>query len=260
MTDALHILTFVDALDPRSSTANVERLHAAADAAGDPSAPPERRVVLLPERFWRDDDESAYREAVVAFARRRSCWVIGGSLHADRSDGSTANTGLVVAPDGTVAGAYAKRHPFAAEALAGVVPGAGPAVFDFAGRRAMVCICADLFDPALFAAAPADIDAILVCAASTSRKPDPAFARALWTHVAVARAWERNACVAISDWAPAPHMPGVNTSGVSGFVDPSRPAPPFFTPTVPPASWFRLDPEALRRLERDRTSRNFLWR
>jgi omega-amidase len=260
MPDALHVLAFVTELDPRSSAANIIRLHAAAEEAGDPGAPPERRVALLPERFWRDDDESAYRAAVVAFARRRSCWVVGGSLHADRADGSTVNTGLVAAPDGTVAGAYSKHHPFAAEAFAGVVPGVGPAVFDLAGRRVVVCICADLFDPALFVAVPPDVDGLLVCAASTSRKPDPAFARALWTHVAVARAWERNAYVVISDWASAPHMPGVNTSGVSGFVDPSRQSPPFFTPAAAPAAWFRLEPEPLRRLAQDRTSRNFLWR
>jgi predicted amidohydrolase len=260
MAETLSVLTFVAELDPRSSSANVERLDAAAAAAGEPADPPERRVAVLPERFWRDDDECAYREAVAAFAGRHACRVVGGSMHAERPDGITLNTGVVAGPDGSLAGAYSKRHPFAAEALAGVVPGDGPAAFDFGGVRAAVCICADLFDPALFAACGEDCAAILVCAASTSRKPDPSFARGLWTHVAVARAWERNAYVAISDWAHAPHFPGVRTSGVSGLADPSRPAPPFFTATPAPAAWFRLELEPLRRLAQDRLSRNFLWR
>ena len=102
--------------------------------------------------------------------------------------------------------------------------------------------------------------AILVGASSTSRKPDPSFARALWTHVAVSRAWERNAYVVVSDWAAAPHVFSVHTSGVSGLADPTRLAPPLFTPTPAPAAWFRLDPGALQSTEKDRTSRNFLWR
>jgi predicted amidohydrolase len=254
------LLSFVVELDPRSSAANVERLAAAARAAGPAPDPPERCIAVLPERFWRDDDERAYREAVATLARRWGCWVAGGSMHAERADG-VRNTGILVASDGAPAGEYSKRHPFAAEALAGVVPGSGPAAFDAAGARVVVCICADLFDPSLFAApCGGDGAAILVCAASTSRKPDPAFARALWTHVAVARAWERNACVAISDWAHAPHLPGVRTCGVSGFADPCREAPPLFAPAPAPAGWFRVDRDGLRRLERDRSSRNFLWR
>jgi len=260
MDDGLAVLSFVAELDVRSSTANVDRLVAAAAAAGEPPAPPERRIVVLPERFWRDDDEAAYRDAVASLARRWHCPVVGGSLHAERPDGTTRNTGIVAASDGTTLGEYSKRHPFAAEALAGVVEGGGPATFELCGVRVAICICADLFDPTLFPACGTDCAAILVCAASTSRKPAPDFARDLWAHVAVARAWERNAYVVVSDWAHAPHISGVRTSGVSGLADPTRQTPPLFVATTPPATWFHLPLEPLRRLERDRASRNFLWR
>jgi len=260
MDDGLAVLSFVAELDVRSSTANIDRLVAAAAAAGEPLAPPERRIVVLPERFWRDDDEAAYRDAVASLARRWHCPVVGGSLHAERPDGTTRNTGIVAASDGTTLGEYSKRHPFAAEALAGVVEGGGPATFELCGVRVAICICADLFDPTLFPACGTDGAAILVCAASTSRKPAPHFARDLWSHVAVARAWERNAYVVVSDWAHAPHIPGVRTSGVSGLADPTRETPPLFVATTPPATWFHLRLEPLRRLERDRASRNFLWR
>lgn len=260
LPSSLSVLSFVAELDPRSSAANVERLRAAESAAGPTEEPPDRRIALLPERWWRDDDEAAYRAAVRELARRWDCWVAGGSLHAERPDGTTRNTGLLVAPDGSVLGSYEKRHPFAAEALAGVTAGAGPTTFALAGLQVTVTICADLFDPTLFhGAGPNDVAAILVCSASTSRKPDPAFARALWTHVAVARAWERNTHVVVSDWAHAPHMPGVRTCGVSGHADPTCEAPPFFAPTPAPATWFRLPLEPLTRLRRDRLSRNFLW-
>lgn len=257
---SLSVLSFVAELDPRSSRANLERLLRAAEAAGEAGDAPGRRIALLPERWWRDDDEEAYRDAVRDLARRWRCWVAGGSLHAEQPDGTTRNLGLLAAPDGAERGTYQKHHPFAAEALAGVSAGAGPAGFDLDGVRVTVAICADLFDPALFrGAGPDDPAAILVCAASTSRKPDPDFARALWKHVAVARAWERNAHVVISDWAHAPHLPGVRTCGVSGHADPSRQAPPFFAPTAAPAAWIRLPLEPLARLRRDRLSRNFLW-
>ena len=260
LSPSLSVLSFNLELDPRSSTANIDRLARAAAAAGDAADPAERRIAVLPERWWRDDDEAAYRAAVRELARLWDGWIVGGSMHAERDDGTTRNVGLLVAPDGTERGTYEKRHPFAAEALAGVVAGAGPATFDAAGVRVVAAICADLFDPALFrGAGPDDAVAILVCAASTSRKPDPAFARALWTHVAVARAWERNAHVVIGDWGHAPHLPGVRTCGVSGHADPSRELPPFFAPTPTPAAWFRLPLEPLARLRRDRLSRNFLW-
>jgi len=257
---SLSVLSFVAELDPGSSRANLERLLRAAEAAGEAADNPERRVALLPERWWRDDDEGAYRDAVRDLARRWRCWVVGGSMHARQPDGTTRNLGWLAAPDGTERGTYHKRHPFAAEVLAGVGEGAGPAGFDLGGVRVTVAICADLFDPALFrGAGPEDPAAILVCAASTSRKPDPGFARALWTHVAVARAWERNAHVVISDWAHALHRAGMRTCGVSGHADPSRQTPPLFLPTPAPAAWIRLPLEPLARLRRDRRSRNFLW-
>lgn len=260
LPSSLSVLSFNVELDPRSATANIDRLVRAAAAAGDAADPADRRVALLPERWWRDDDEPEYRSAVRELARRWDCWVVGGSLHAERPDGTTRNVGLLAAPDGAERGTYEKRHPFAAEALAGVTAGDGPATFELDGVRVTVAICADLFDPALFhGAGPDDAAAILVCSASTSRKPDPAFARALWTHVAVARAWERNAHVVIGDWAHAPHLPGVRTCGVSGHADPTRETPPFFAPTPAPAAWFRLPLEPLARLRRDRLSRNFLW-
>ncbi len=260
MVDGFAVLSFVAELDVRSSAANVERLVTAAASAGEPHEPPEGRIAVLPERFWRDDDEAAYRDAVTSLARRWRCAVVGGSLHAERSDGATRNLGIVAAADGTIVGEYSKRHPFAAEALAGVVDGGGPIAFELAGVRVAICICADLFDPTLFPACAPDCAAILVCAASTSRKPAPDFARDLWAHIAVARAWERNAYVVVSDWAHAPHFPGVRTSGVSGLADPTRETPPLFVAAAPPATWFRLPLEPLRRLERDRASRNFLWR
>jgi predicted amidohydrolase len=257
-TVPLSVLTLDAPLDPADSAANERTLDRLVAEAGPPPGPAARAIVLLPERWWRDRDVGPYGEAVVRMARRWGFWVVGGTLHA-RTDDGVVNVGRVIRPDGTVAAEYTKRHPFAGEAFAGVRAGAGPSLVEIAGVPARVVVCADLFDPALFPAGDPPCDAIFVCAASTSRKAAPDFARALWSHLAVARAWEHNAFVAIGDWAHRPHLPGVRTCGVGGLADPTREEPPLFLPNPGAAAWRRLDRAALRRLDRDRRARNFLW-
>lgn len=268
--DGLFVLPMNVTLDVARTDVNLRRIDEALAAAGSLPGPGDRCVVVLPERFWRGSDPEAYRKTVGDLAARLGCWVAGGSLHAtvDAPSRRVENRGVVAAPDGHVAAEYSKRRPFAAEADIGVRPGSGPAVFEASGVRIAVCICADLFDPDALrsvtappaGAAVAAVAAVVVCACSTSRKRSPDFARSLWSHLAVTRAWELNAFVAIADWAAAPHLAGLSTCGVGGLADPTRDRPPLFDPAPTAAEWRRLDLGALERLERDRLERNFLWR
>ena len=130
------------------------------------------------------------------------------------------------------------------------------------GRRVFVLICADFWFSDLFNRAAHLPDLVLVPALSVSRKPSPDYSRALWRHLAIARAYEFGAYVGISDWGHPSELPMLATSGVGGLADPTREHPDeLFRPIAESgASAFDLDFAALDAFRRDRMERGFFWK
>jgi predicted amidohydrolase len=130
------------------------------------------------------------------------------------------------------------------------------------GKRALVLICADFWFSDLFYRADVLPDLILVPALSVTRKPTPDYSRALWRHLAVARAYEFGAFVGVSDWGHGSELPLLRASGVGGLADPAEIDPnSFFRPIdARGASAFELDFDRLDEFRRDRTDRGFFWR
>src|SRR5204862_2676915 len=131
--------------------------------------------------------------------------------------------------------------------------------FIVAGRRVLVLVCADFWFSDVFYRASGLPDLILVPAFSVSRKPTPDYSRALWRHLAVARAYEFGAYVGISDWMHSSEWP--TASGVSGLADPTAVEPDeMFVPTGGPVRAYDLDWGKLDEFRRDRVSRGFFWK
>jgi predicted amidohydrolase len=216
-------------------------------------------VLLLPERVTLTHSRGEYTRAVSELARELGCSVVGGSHHEDRG-GEQVNAGIAVGPDGALLGEYEKVRPYASE-RAWVRGGAHPGEFVIGGRRFMVLICADFWFSDLFDRASALPDLVLVPALSVTRKPTPDYSRALWKHLAVARAYEFGAYVGISDWAAPTAGIEPFTSGVGGFSDPTAIDPhAFFQPIDGALTVFDLDFTRLDDFRRDRTERGFFWR
>lgn len=217
-------------------------------------------VLLLPERVLLTTSPDEYALAIRSLAQDLGCTVVGGSHHEERGT-TLVNTGMAVAADGTLLGRYEKTRPYATEREA-VAPGALPGEIEIAGRRVLVLICADFWFSDLFYRATHAPDLVLVPALSVSRKPSPDYSRALWRHLAVARAYEFGAYVAISDWGHPSELPLLSTSGVGGLADPTTAhAPDLFRPIAPAeARAFDLDFSALDRFREDRRARGFFWK
>jgi omega-amidase len=217
-------------------------------------------VLLLPERVALTQDRAEYQAEVKKLATELGCTVVGGSHHERRGDGSV-NAGLAVDAAGRVLTMYEKVRPYASE-RASVSEGAAPGELSVGGRRILVLICADFWFSDLFARASALPDIVLVPALSVSRKPTPDYSRALWRHLAIARAYEFGAFVGVSDWGHPSDLPLLAASGVGGLADPSTTDPSaFFRPIAASgASAYELDFEALERFRRDRMERGFFWR
>ncbi|HEX4338478.1 MAG TPA: carbon-nitrogen hydrolase family protein [Polyangiaceae bacterium] len=217
-------------------------------------------IVLLPEHFdlrpWREE----YEAGVSALARRLGCHVVGGSHHEER-EGGRVNSGVVANPRGTIVSRYEKVRPYATERER-VQEGNAFGELTIAGRSVLVLICADFWFSDLFARAAALPDVVLVPALSVTRKPTPHYSRALWQHLAVARAYEFGTYVGISDWAHVPtpeHL--FFASGVAGFADPTTLDPAaFFRPLNGDARLYDLDFEALSVFRKDRRDRGFFWK
>lgn len=218
-------------------------------------------LVLLPEHVRGFGPRAPYLADVRAVAAELGCHVVGGSFHEDR-EGGAVNAGVVVAPNGDIVGEYEKLRPYARERTrveAGDVLGE----ITVGGRRILVLICADFWFVDLFFAAEHLPDVVLVPAFSVTRKPTPDYSRALWRHLAVARAYELGLYVGISDWAaPAEAGTGFPTSGVSGFANPTTEDPArFFTPVQDESfAVFELDWDALDAFRKDRMDRGFYWK
>jgi predicted amidohydrolase len=217
-------------------------------------------ILLLPERFHLGNSPDQYRQEVTHIAVRAGCHVIGGSQHAE-VDGHLVNTGLVVGPSGETLLSYTKLRPYGAEQHV-VEAGLEPGECVIAGRRLLILICADFWFSDLFSRARELPDLILVPALSVTRKPTPEYSRALWRHLAIARAYEFGAYVGISDWSHLSELPALFAAGVGGFADPTaiepdrlfRPIGPQGIATIP------LDFATLDAFRRDRALRGFFWK
>lgn len=222
-------------------------------------------LILLPELFFREHDDEAYRTFLAQLAAETGACVVGGSLYspcaARSAQGArrraTYNRGAVIAPDGEQMATYGKRHPYGDEVACGVEPGPGAGRFTWKGVRFGVLICADAWDSRCFDGEP--VDCWCIVAETVSEHHAPADVRHLWESLAVARAFEYASYVAISDWTEARHADRCQTCGVSGFVDPTQGAVPF-QPTNGAAHTFAIDRDRLHRHRARRAERHFLLR
>jgi predicted amidohydrolase len=217
-------------------------------------------VLLLPEHWTAEASASRYGEQVRRLADALGCHVVGGSQHESR-DGGAVNAGMVCGPDGVCIGRYEKLRPYATERTV-VRPGSRLGEVEIAGRRFLVLVCADFWFADLIHGVAALPDVVLVPALSVSRKPTPAYSRALWRHLAVARAYEYGVYVGVSDWAPASELPQLRASGVGGFADPTATDPDaLFVPVGHAAvSVHTLDFDRLAAFRADRRQRGFFWK
>lgn len=237
---------------------NLATLHGAVAQAATRLEPDD--IVLLPEHYDLRQARLEYEQGVRDLARRLGCHVVGGSHH-ERRNGGIVNSGIAVRPDGTTLCTYEKLRPYAEERLT-VQPGERLGELTIAGRRILVLICADFWFSDLFDRVTQLPDVVLVPALSVTRKQEPDYSRALWQHLAVARAYEFGVYVGISDWGHPSRLPVLSASGVGGFADPTRLEPDaFFLPTGDRlAAIHRLDFERLEAFRADRLARGFFWR
>ena len=230
--------------------------------AGSATPPGLDDVLVLPELIGFRAPRACYEARVVGLARELGCHVVGGS-HSVGPEGVSAgrrsNGGLAVSPTGAILGRYEKRHPYGGASDA--QPGRAWPPFRIAGRTVRVLVCADFWYADLWLET-AGVDLVLVPALSVSRKESPHYARQLWRHMAVSRAYEFCAYVGISDFASGWPGPEHGASGVSGLADPTGVDPTtFFRPVGPSGVRVQtLDFTALDALRTDRAQRGFLDR
>jgi predicted amidohydrolase len=217
-------------------------------------------IVLLPETVDRRPDPDPYERGVRALARALGCHVVGGS-HRAHGPGGVRNAGLVADPAGRVLARYEKLRPYADERRE-VRPGTVLGEFTIGRCRVLVLVCADFWFADLLQRTSGVPDLVLVPALSVTRKPTPAYSRALWRHFAVCRAYEFGAYVGVSDWARTSVLPAHATSGVGGFADPTvtEPARLFSPIGAGGVAVHRIDLRALDAFRRDRLARGFFWR
>lgn len=216
-------------------------------------------VVLLPEHYELRPSRHEYLAGVREVGTLTGAHVVGGSHHETRGE-VRVNSGVVVAPDGTVLTRYEKLRPYARE-REWVDAGDSLGEVAISGRNLLILICADFWFSDLFDRARVLPDLVLVPALSVTRKPTPDYSRALWKHLAISRAYEFGAYVGVSDWAHVAEQQQPFTSGVSGFADPTATDPQrLFHATDGSVSVFDLDFVRLSEFRRDRTERGFFWR
>lgn len=196
-------------------------------------------VVVLPEVFnavpsdYDPDAGPMARQFLRTLARACGVAVVGGSIDYAHEDGRRRNTCFVVDADGNELGAYHKRVLFSAEQVERTA-GDASGVFEVAGVRVGVLICADLWDADR---ARELVDrADLLCVAAKTTVPTEnhvEYARRLWWNLALIRAMETGLPVVVSDWSEARHestaladgkkVKSVHfTSGGASIVDPGQ--------------------------------------
>jgi len=217
-------------------------------------------VLVLPEHVLGTHSSDEYRKSVSDLAIELGCAVVGGSHHEARGE-RLVNTGIAVDARGHVVGAYEKLRPYATE-RSWVTDGEALGELTIEDKRVLVLICADFWFSDLFYRADSLPDLILVPALSVSRKPTPDYSRALWRHLAIARAYEFGAFVGVSDWGHPSELPLLAASGVGGLADPAETDPDLLFRAIDArgASAFDLDFNRLEEFRRDRADRGFFWR
>jgi predicted amidohydrolase len=196
-------------------------------------------LVVLPEVFNAvpcDYDPAAGAQArafLSTLARACRVAVVGGSIDFLHDDGQRRNSCFVVDHQGREIGAYSKRLLFAGE-QGRRTAGSAPGVFELAGLRVGVLICADLWEPAHMRELVGRVDLVCVPAKTTVESDGHTeYARRLWWSLALTRAAETGLPVAVSDWAAMRHeavaaADGTRirtvhyTSGAASVVDPGR--------------------------------------
>jgi len=254
----MRLLLVQPVLEAHPRADNLGTVRAAIRDAGVTPAPDD--VLLLPEHWTFDPDAARYRESVRGLARELGCHVVGGSQHEAEASGAV-NAGVACAPDGALVGRYEKLRPYATEREV-VRAGRQLGELEIAGRRILVLVCADFWFADLIQTATHLPDVVLVPALSVSRKPTPEYSRALWRHLAVARAYEYGVYVGISDWATASKVHQLAASGVGGFADPTATDPQaLFVPTGERGvAVHALDFDRLDAFRADRRQRGFFWK
>jgi predicted amidohydrolase len=169
-------------------------------------------LIVLPETFTgqpSDYDGGASGRQAREFLRTlaRACGVaaVGGSIDYQDEDGARQNACFVVDAEGHEVGRYDKRVLFARE-IESRRSGTAPGVFEVAGVRVGVLVCADLWDPLMALELRDRVDVLCVPAKTTvpsDRYVD--YARGLWWNLALTRAMESALPVVVSDWAARRH-------------------------------------------------------
>lgn len=135
--------------DVAANLARADSLVAAAAAQG-------ATVAVLPELattgYFVGDRLGALAESIPGpttdelgrIAARHRCYVVAGMI--EQGKDCFYNSAALLAPDGSLRGAYRKIHLFSAEREA-FTPGTEPALFDICGTRVALTICYDLIFP-----------------------------------------------------------------------------------------------------------------
>jgi omega-amidase len=237
----------------------VANLRAATDALRDFGPLDAAHLVVLPELIGATLSTATYLTELRRLVTTTGAWLVGGSHYA--TNGPRTNGGLVLDPNGEVVDDYEKRNPYGVEQDHGILPGDRHASFVIGGRTVTVMICADAWFAELLLDPPSQTDLIVVPSFSITRRP-PAFSQALWRHLAVARAYEFSAYVAVSDYRVGATYHGAPSAGVSGIADPWPTDPErYFTAAADgTVSVHELDLTRLDRLRHDRLARGFARR
>jgi predicted amidohydrolase len=215
-------------------------------------------IVVLPERCDERPGD-AYRGAAEALARELGCNLVAGSRHVDAGE-LRVNAGVALGPSGELIGEYEKLRPYSAE-LGAVRPGRQLGELRIAGCRVLVLICADFWFSDMFERCQHPPDLVLVPALSVTRHTSQ-YARELWRHLSIARAYEFGTYVGVSDWAEGSNTGSLAVAGAAGFANPTETEPSrFFTP-APQGGLLVVDVDlaALAAFRRDRAARGFFWR
>jgi predicted amidohydrolase len=196
-------------------------------------------LVVLPEVFNGvscDYDPRAgeqTRQFLATLAKACQAAVIGGSIDYAHEDGTWRNTCFVIDDQGREVGSYHKRVMFTYEQDTRK-PGNGPGIFELAGFRVGVMICADLWEPGYLREYQGRIDLLCVPAKTTvASEGYTDYARRLWWNLAMTRAVENALPIVVSDWPEARHeaaalVEGTRvqsvhfTSGGANITDPSK--------------------------------------
>lgn len=218
-------------------------------------------IVVLPEHHDGRLEERAFEHDMAHLARDLGCHLVAGTQHVRGADGALRNAGACFDSSGNIVARYAKHRPYGMEQDL-VTPGPPPSVFEVAGRKILVMVCADFWFSDVFFESEVAPDVVLVPALSVTRGPGPDYSRELWKNLAIARAYEFGIFVGISDWASSSQLPALGTAGAAGFADPTTRDPDrlFRKLADDSAQAFDLDFEALNAFHEDRRARGFFWR